>query len=155
MTNGSLMGPDAAGIVCIGGTVAEIVAEGRGAGFRQPVRLQGPYPSGAPAILIDQVARLGHYPGTPDEQRRLRHASHSDRIRYYWPMPAAREAVDGLLAALHGVRIPETLISQHLPRLHGRVVAGAAPPDARALLIEAVRDVLRAYSRACRGARTP
>ena len=97
----------------------------------------------------------GHYPGTPDEQRRLRHHSYSDRIRYYWPMPAAREAVDGLLAALRGVRIPETLISQHLPRLHGRVTAGVPMPDARALLIEAVREVLRAYSRACRGTEAP
>jgi len=97
----------------------------------------------------------GHYPGTPDEQRRLRHTSYSDRIRYYWPMPAAREAVDGLLSALRDVRIPETLISQHLPRLHGRVMARSLPPDARILLIEAVRDVLRAYSRACRGTEAP
>ena len=97
----------------------------------------------------------GHYPGTPDEQRKLRHHSYSDRIRYYWPMPAAREAVDGLLSALQGVRIPETLIGQHLPRLHRRVVAGVLPPDARLLLIEAVRDVLRAYSRACRGTEAP
>ena len=97
----------------------------------------------------------GHYPGTPEEQRRLRHYSYSDRIRYYWPRPPAQEAVDGLLAALDGVHIPETLISQHLPRLHGRVLARELPSDARALLIEAVRDVLRAYSRACRGPATP
>jgi len=97
----------------------------------------------------------GHYPGTPDEQRRLRHHSYSDRIRYYWPMRPAREAVDGLLVALRGVRIPETLISQHLPRLHGRVMAGVLTPDARVLLIEAVREVLRAYSRACRGTEAP
>lgn len=93
----------------------------------------------------------GHYAGTPDEQRRLRHYSYSDRIRYYWPMPTAREAVDGLLSALQGVRIPETLVSQYLPRLHGRVMARTLAPDARTLLIEAVRDVLRIYSRACRG----
>lgn len=47
----------------IGEIVAEIIAEDRGAGFRQPVRLQGPYPSGAPAIFIDQAARLGHPAG--------------------------------------------------------------------------------------------
>ena len=46
-------------IVTLGEIVAEIVAEDRGAGFREPVRLVGPYPSGAPAIFIDQVARLG------------------------------------------------------------------------------------------------
>jgi sugar/nucleoside kinase (ribokinase family) len=57
------MGSDAASIVSIGEIVAEIVAKDRGAGFRKPVRLQGPYPSGAPAIFIDQVARLGHPAG--------------------------------------------------------------------------------------------
>lgn len=57
------MGSDAASIVSIGEIVAEIIARDRGAGFRQPVRLQGPYPSGAPAIFIDQVARLGHPAG--------------------------------------------------------------------------------------------
>lgn len=57
------MESDPARIVSIGEIVAEIIAEDRGAGFRQPVRLQGPYPSGAPAIFIDQVARLGHPAG--------------------------------------------------------------------------------------------
>ena len=46
-------------VVTLGEIVAEIVAERRGAGFREPVRLVGPYPSGAPAIFVDQVARLG------------------------------------------------------------------------------------------------
>jgi len=53
----------AASIVSMGEIVAEIIAEDRGAGFREPMRLQGPYPSGAPAIFIDQVARLGHNAG--------------------------------------------------------------------------------------------
>lgn len=57
------MESDGARIVSIGEIVAEIIAEDRGAGFRHPVRLQGPYPSGAPAIFIDQVARLGHPAG--------------------------------------------------------------------------------------------
>lgn len=57
------MGSKAVSIVSIGEIVAEIIAEDRGAGFRQPVRLRGPYPSGAPAIFIDQVARLGHPAG--------------------------------------------------------------------------------------------
>ena len=52
-----------ASIVSLGEIVVEIIAEDRGAGFREPMRLQGPYPSGAPAIFIDQVARLGHPAG--------------------------------------------------------------------------------------------
>ena len=50
-------------IVSVGEIVAEIIAEDPGAGFREPIRLQGPYPSGAPAIFIDQAARLGHPAG--------------------------------------------------------------------------------------------
>ena len=36
-------------------------------------------------------------------------------------------------------------------RVHYAMVAGTVQPDARALLIDAVRDVLRVYARACRG----
>lgn len=46
--------------VAIGEILVEIMAETRGDGFREAIPLTGPYPSGAPAIFIDQVARLGH-----------------------------------------------------------------------------------------------
>ena len=46
-------------IVTLGEILVEIVAEDRGDGFRQPVHLLGPFPSGAPAIFIDQVSKLG------------------------------------------------------------------------------------------------
>jgi sugar/nucleoside kinase (ribokinase family) len=46
-------------VVTLGEILVEIMAEERGRGFRQPVRLVGPFPSGAPAIFIDQVAKLG------------------------------------------------------------------------------------------------
>ena len=50
-------------IVTLGEIVVEIMAAEPGQGFREPLRLQGPYPSGAPAIFIDQVARLGQKAG--------------------------------------------------------------------------------------------
>jgi D-tagatose-1,6-bisphosphate aldolase subunit GatZ/KbaZ len=40
-------------------TLGEILVEETGRGFRRPLRLVGPFPSGAPAIFIDQVAKLG------------------------------------------------------------------------------------------------
>ena len=46
-------------IVTLGEILVEIMAEDRAEGFRQPLRLLGPFPSGAPAIFIDQVAKLG------------------------------------------------------------------------------------------------
>ena len=46
-------------IVTIGEILVEIMAAEPGHGFRQPIALVGPFPSGAPAIFIDQVGRLG------------------------------------------------------------------------------------------------
>ena len=51
---------DSAGpTIAAGEILVEIMATDRGLGFLEPLTLVGPYPSGAPAIFIDQVARLG------------------------------------------------------------------------------------------------
>jgi len=46
-------------VLTIGEILVEIIATERGNGFRAPVPLIGPFPSGAPAIFIDQVGKLG------------------------------------------------------------------------------------------------
>ncbi len=46
-------------ILTIGEILVEIMAIERGDGFRGPIALVGPFPSGAPAIFIDQAARFG------------------------------------------------------------------------------------------------
>jgi len=102
-------------------------------------------------MLADPAHWRSHYPGTPEQQRVMRHYSYSDRIRYYWTVPAARQGVEALLAHLAGRRIPETLISQFLPLLYRRVVDGQLAPEPEALLRAAVGDVLRLYATACRG----
>ena len=47
-------------VVTIGEILVEIMAIEPGYGFRRPLSLVGPFPSGAPAIFIDQMARFGH-----------------------------------------------------------------------------------------------
>lgn len=47
-------------ILTIGEILVEIIATERGDGFRSAIPLIGPFPSGAPAIFIDQVGKLGH-----------------------------------------------------------------------------------------------
>jgi len=47
----------------MGEILVEIMAAETGQSFREPGRLVGPFPSGAPAIFIDQVARLGQAAG--------------------------------------------------------------------------------------------
>lgn len=55
-----LLAPDALGpTITVGEILVEIVATTIGDGFRAPQPLVGPYPSGAPAIFIDQVGRIG------------------------------------------------------------------------------------------------
>jgi sugar/nucleoside kinase (ribokinase family) len=46
-------------VLTVGEILVEIVATTQGDGFREPQPLIGPFPSGAPAIFIDQVGRLG------------------------------------------------------------------------------------------------
>jgi fructokinase len=46
-------------IVTLGEILVEMVATMPDQGFRQPGSFAGPYPSGAPAIFIDQAARMG------------------------------------------------------------------------------------------------
>lgn len=94
-----------------------------------------------------------YYHGTPDQQRLLRHFSYSDRIRYYWSAPAARDAVDELYHELATVPITPPMVSQYFPALYARVASGAVPATPRNLVLEAVGDVMRTYSAACRAPR--
>jgi D-tagatose-1,6-bisphosphate aldolase subunit GatZ/KbaZ len=100
-------------------------------------------------MLADPSQWEGYYPGTADEQRLARRYSYSDRMRYYWPDPAVRSAQDLLLANLNAVELPLPLISQYLPDQYARVRRGELLADPRALVIDHVRDVLRAYAHAC------
>lgn len=57
---GNRLASEASGLtIAVGEILVEIMATTRGSGFLEPQPLLGPFPSGAPAIFIDQVARLG------------------------------------------------------------------------------------------------
>ncbi|HRX34839.1 MAG TPA: sugar kinase [Aestuariivirga sp.] len=47
-------------VVVIGEILVEVMADTIGEGFLVPQPLTGPFPSGAPAIFADQMAKLGH-----------------------------------------------------------------------------------------------
>jgi len=56
----AVLSPDELGpTICVGEILVEIVAATIGEGFLAAQPLIGPYPSGAPAIFIDQCGRLG------------------------------------------------------------------------------------------------
>ena len=101
------------------------------------------------AMLADPAHWSSHYAGNADQQAYLRHFSFSDRLRYYWTVPAVEAAVAALFAFVdvHGVPLP--LVSQFLPQ-HTRAVAnGEVAATAAALCIANVQLALSPYADAC------
>ncbi len=73
----------------------------------------------------------------------------SDRIRYYWPLPAVAAALERLLANLDANPPPLTLLSQYLPLQYEAVRTGQLRASARVLVLHAIRHVLEHYAAAC------
>ena len=91
----------------------------------------------------------GYYEGDAQAQRLARRYSYSDRMRYYWPDRQVQQAQSRLLANLAAVDIPLPLLSQYLPDQYPRVRRGELASEPTALVVDRVRDVLRAYNQAC------
>ncbi|MBV8495264.1 MAG: D-tagatose-bisphosphate aldolase, class II, non-catalytic subunit [Gammaproteobacteria bacterium] len=73
----------------------------------------------------------------------------SDRIRYYWPVPAVAASVARLIASFANGVPPLALLRQYLPAAYAAVRAGALRTDAASLLVHHIGQVLGEYSRAC------
>ena len=107
-------------------------------------------PAAMEALMLSEPEDWRRYYGGDDDALRVqRHFSFSDRIRYYWPRPQARAAVDRLFARLGDRVIPEPLVSQYLGALYPAVAAGTLTARPRALAVAAVERVLDQYERAC------
>ncbi|WP_028752585.1 class II D-tagatose-bisphosphate aldolase, non-catalytic subunit [Rhizobium leucaenae] len=91
----------------------------------------------------------GHYHGSDTEIALQLLYSYSDRIRYYWGLPAAVDAVQELEDTLRGRFIPATLASQFLGRIADKIRPGDNVPTIVQLYVS---DVLETYGRACRSA---
>jgi D-tagatose-1,6-bisphosphate aldolase subunit GatZ/KbaZ len=73
----------------------------------------------------------------------------SDRIRYYWPVPAVESALNRLLGNLDASPPPLTLLSQYLPLQYEAIRAGRIRLRSRDLVLYAIEQVLQQYSAAC------
>ncbi|MDI2090325.1 D-tagatose-bisphosphate aldolase, class II, non-catalytic subunit [Commensalibacter oyaizuii] len=87
-----------------------------------------------------------HYHGNDHERYLLRHYSFSDRIRYYWTDPVARNCVEKLLTILNGVIVPLPLIMQYLPGAEHFAQNNFDPEE---VIIWYVQKVLGSYNQAC------
>lgn len=102
----------------------------------------------AKAMEALMLAEPGHwqryYQGDAAGQHMLRHYSYSDRIRYYWPHPAATDAVARLSQVLAGRPLPPTLVRQFVPAAADH----DGPLDMMACLSLAISRVLDDYAAA-------
>jgi D-tagatose-1,6-bisphosphate aldolase subunit GatZ/KbaZ len=101
------------------------------------------------AMLKDHRHWEHHYKGDERSIHLLRRYSYSDRIRYYWNDPSVKEAVETLMKNLRHRAIPETLVSAFLPEQYRAIRSGTLRPDAHAMILDRIRQVLRVYSCAC------
>lgn len=97
-------------------------------------------------VMLDQPGHWqDHYRGDSGDIRVERHFGLADRIRYYWPQPAAKSAVSALFADLHGKVLPEPMLLQAFaPDLLDRAsdLGGALP---QALVTASIQLALDPY----------
>ncbi len=86
---------------------------------------------------------------TPQQDRRLRIHSYSDRIRYYWTDSAVQHAVQSLLANLETSGIPETMLGGFLPSQDSKVRDGMLRNAPLPLILDKIGDALNPYIAAC------
>lgn len=101
-------------------------------------------------MLKDRSNWEHHYSGDEKAQRLLRRYSYSDRVRYYWNDPQAKQAVNTLIQNLRQTKIPETMLGTFLSDEYRAVREGALQPDAESLVKYRIRQVLRVYADACK-----
>ena len=90
-----------------------------------------------------------YYAGDSFHQGLLRVFSYSDRVRYYWGFEKISAALGRLLENLRAVEIPENLLSQYMPQQYAKVRNGTLALDARALLLDKIREAIQPYATAC------
>ncbi|KMW60713.1 Tagatose-6-phosphate kinase AgaZ [Candidatus Rhodobacter oscarellae] len=88
---------------------------------------------------------IGHYHGSADEQRQLRHFGYADRIRYYWARVDVAQAVDDLKARFDTMAVSAPLLWQYLPAQTRELAGELDLPPAMALLAAHVQIALRPY----------
>lgn len=87
--------------------------------------------------------------GDPREIEIARMYSYSDRIRYYWNVPAVRQSLSSLIRNLEQEIIPLSLLSQYLPVQYQHVRSGQLFQNPRELIWDHIREIIEHYIYAC------
>jgi D-tagatose-1,6-bisphosphate aldolase subunit GatZ/KbaZ len=103
------------------------------------------------AMMENPVHWQRYYRGDAAAQAFARRYSFSDRVRYYWGVPAVRESLARLMRNLKRVPLPLPLVSQFFPRGYRKIREGEMPLTAEALLHSRIEAVLEDYRFAAGG----
>ncbi len=98
------------------------------------------------AMLRNPSHWKGYYHGEERDLRIARRYSYSDRVRYYWPEPAVAASLQRLLHNLSNHPVPQSLLSQYLPRQADAVRAGRLANQPSALIHDKILEVLDRYA---------
>jgi len=90
-----------------------------------------------------------YYKGNGFEQLVARKYSFYDRSRFFLEDKEVRKTKKRLYDNLTAYPVPPTVMRQFMPHQYESVVAGELENKPKALVMDAVRNVLRRYSRAC------
>ncbi len=101
------------------------------------------------SMLADPTHWKKHYSGTPKHQKFARAYSFSDRIRYYWSIPAVRSAFEQLMKNLEHNPPHLSLLSQYMPQEYEMVRMRKLPIHPRHLILAHIEKVLKEYEFAC------
>ena len=101
------------------------------------------------AMQRDPSHWIDHYHGSPQELALSRKYSLSDRVRYYWTQPEVQAAFNTLLANLHDVSIPLSLVSQYFSHLYLAIRQSQMSNSAESLILGSIKTVLKDYQQAC------
>jgi D-tagatose-1,6-bisphosphate aldolase subunit GatZ/KbaZ len=98
------------------------------------------------AMLKNPAHWKNYYHGEERDLRIARRYSYSDRVRYYWPEPAVAASLQRLLHNLSAQPVPQSLLSQYLPRQADAVRAGLLSNQPSALIHDKILEVLDRYA---------
>ncbi len=110
-------------------------------------------PSNLPAmmehLMVDHPEHWrDFYQGTEGTQHDLRHHSYRDRMRYYWALPEAQNAIAQLVRNLTRP-VPDTLFERYAPALHQDILRLGLQSDPLAIVRLNIRTTLQPYMDAC------
>jgi len=87
-----------------------------------------------------------YYNGNEFSLSLARKYSYSDRMRYYWPNPDIKKALNRLIKNLNKKTIPLTLLSLYMPEQYKKVRDGMLKNSPNELILDKIMEITNIYS---------